>query len=218
MKFVLYWPCLRFLVSHLPYRRKKLLKPHPCLSGYDPSVCDWVGFIFLFLCFTCCASATSNSFVYEYNVPSQVTLDFRKSYSVDIGSVKLLNKTDEIQKFRYIKNSPLGYFFNRKTKEIKNLTLVPHSSAPEKEDSLFWALLGSGTWHTPVQPRSSITLTLYLNMNFHHQPQEIINYVIKNHKDLEYHIFNPIDFPASGTKAKKPPTVLISSFSVILPD
>ena len=177
---------------------------------------SWI-LLFLFPFFIHCVDDTRYSFVYDYDVSSQVTFDFRKSYAVYVGSVKLLNTENKAKKFRYVNNSPLGYLFNRKTKEIKALSLVPHSSAPEKMDSLFWALLGSGTSHTLVQPQSSITLKLYLNMNFYPQPKEIINYVIQNYENLEYHIFNPADFPSTETKAKKTPTVLIRSLSVILP-
>ena len=173
--------------------------------------------LFLLPFFTYCVGHTDSAFVYDYDVSSEVTFDFRKSYAVYVGSVELLNPGNKTKKFRYINNSPLGYLFNRKTKKIKALSLVPHSSAPEKMDSVFWALLGSGTSHTPVPAQSSITLKLYLNMNFYPQPKEMINYVIKNHKNLEYHIFNPADFPSAGAKAKKPPTALIRSLSVILP-
>ena len=173
--------------------------------------------LFLFPFFTHCANSSRYSFTYDYDVSSEVTFDFRKSYSVYVGSVKLLNTTNKTKKFRYFNNSPLGYLFNKKTKKIKALSLVPHSSAPEKMDSLFWALLGSGTSHTPVKPQSSITLKLYLNLNFYPKPQEIIDYVIKNHEHLEYHIFNPSDFPSEEERAKTPPAVLIRSLSVILP-
>ena len=160
---------------------------------------------------------TRYSFIYEYNVPSQVTFDLRKSYSVSAGSVKLLNNTNKHKKFRYINNSPLGYFFNKKTKQIRYFPLVPHSTAPEKSDSVFWALLSSGTFHTPVEPKQSITLTLYLNINSDPKPQESMVYIIKNHKDLEYHIFNPINFPPKGVKNPKAPDAIIRSINVILP-
>ena len=176
----------------------------------------FLALLFLVPFFTYCVEDNRYSFVYDYDVPSHVTFDFRKEYSAYVGSVTLLNTTDKTKKFRYINHSPLGYFFNKRTKKIKALSLVPHSSAPEKMDSLFWALLGSGTSHTPVQAQSSITLKLFLNMNFNPQPKEMINYVIKNHKDLEYHIFNPADFPSTGAKAGKPPTAVIRSFSVLL--
>ena len=172
-------------------------------------------YAFLFSANSACVDDTRYSFEYQYSVPSEVTFDFTKSYSVDAGSVVLLNTEDKKKKFRYINNSPVGYFFNRKTKETHRMDLVSHNADPEKGDSLFWALLGSGTSHTPVRSYGSTTLTLYLNINANARPKEILDYLIKNYKDLEYHIFNPDNFPPT-TGENNPPDAKISSIKVIV--
>ncbi len=171
-------------------------------------------FILFSLNASCYAGESKDSFVYRYNISSSVTFDFTKSYSVDLGSITLLNTENRKKKFRYIRHSPLGYFFNKKTKKKKHLTLVVHNAGPEKLDSVFWAILGSGTTHYPVKPNSSTTLTAYLNLNFNPRPKEIIEYVLKNHEDLEYHIFSPMNFEHNQEKAP-PPDVTIHSIEVI---
>ena len=133
----------------------------------------------------------ADSFVYQYHIVSSITFDFTKSYSVDIGSITLLNEENKTKKFRYYPHSPHGYFFNTKTKQVKRLTMVTHNNSKRKLDSIFWALLGSATYYYPVQPYGSTQLTAYLNLNFDPRPQEIIEYVTQNYKDLEYHIFDP---------------------------
>ncbi len=157
-----------------------------------------------------CTDKTRYSFEYKYNVPSEVTFDFTKSYSVDVGSVVLTNTENKTKKFRYINNNPLGYFFNKKTKKTQEMSIVAHSASPEKLDSLFWIFLDSATYHTPVKPHSSITLTLYLNINANPQPKKITEYVTKNYKDLEYHIFNPDNFPPITGKNKAPDQIIRS--------
>lgn len=162
-----------------------------------------------------CKEETRHSFEYQYDVPAEVTFDFTKSYSVSAGSVVLINRENKAKKFRYINNSPLGYFFNKRTKTTYRMSIVSHNADSEKLDSLFWAFLGSATYHTPVKPYHATTLTLYLNINANPQPAEITEYIVKNYEDLEYHIFNPENFPPITGKNKQPDAI-IHSIKVIL--
>ena len=176
------------------------------------------GWLFLFVVFSCHSASvdsTRYSFKYQYSVPSEVTFDFTKSYSVPAGSVVLLNKENQKKKFRYINNSPVGYLFNRKTKKTHRMQLTSHNADPETGDSIFWAFLGSGTVHTPVAPYGSTRLTLYLNINTNARVEEVLHYLIKNYRDLEYHIFNPENFPPTTGK-NNPPDAKISSIKVIV--
>ena len=151
--------------------------------------------------------SSKESFVYQYHITSNVTFDFTKSYSVDLGSITLLNEENKTKKFRYIRHSPHGYFFNTKTKKIKRLTMVTHNAGKRKLDSIFWALLDSATYYYPVQPYGSTQLTAYLNLNFYPRPKEIIEYVVRNYKDLEYHIFSPMN---DSEGENKPPDVKVT--------
>ncbi len=173
-------------------------------------------FFFVFVSLSAnCKEKNHHSFEYQYDVPSEVTFDFTKSYSVPAGSVALINRENKTKKFRYINNSPLGYFFNRRTNKTYRMSIVSHNADSEKLDSLFWAFLGSATYHTPVKPYNATTLTLYLNINANPKPAEITEYVVQNYKDLEYHIFNPAHFPPITGK-HRPPDAIIHSIKVIL--
>ena len=154
----------------------------------------------------------TDSFVYQYHIASSITFDFTKSYSVDIGYIKLLNEENKTKKFRYYHHNPYGYFFNTKTKHIKRLTMVTYNNDKRKLDSIFWALLGSATYYYPVQPYGSTQLTAYLNLNFDPRPQEIIEYVTQNYKDLEYHIFSPTSESEGKNKA---PSAKVHTIRVI---
>ena len=181
------------------------------------------GLLFLLTFTACCSASSKDTFTYRYNLVRSVTFDFTKSYSVDLGSITLTNEENRHKKFRYINNSPLGYFYNKKTGGIKMFSMVVHNASPSKGDSIFWALLGSGTSHYPVKPGSSTRLTAYLNINSSPQPLEIIKYIQKNHSHLEYHIFNPENYPLREVFSKNEiqrnidvtPDFVISSINLV---
>ena len=147
--------------------------------------------LFIFTSVAYGGSGKKDFFLYEYHLSKSITFDFTKDWSVTLGTIKLINKENKKKKFRYYSNSPYGHFFNKKTGKKKHLDLVIHNPGERKMDSLFWALLDSATYYYPVQPHGTATLTAYLNPNTYPRPQEMIEYIAKNHKDLEYRIFNP---------------------------
>lgn len=163
------------------------------------------GLVFLLLIFStgCEAGKSTDTFTYRYNLVRQVSFNFSKSYSVDLGSITCVNEENRHKKWRYINNSPLAYLFNKKTGRIKMMQMVVHNAAPSKMDSIFWALLDSATYYYPVKPHSSTRLTAYLNLNTYPQPIEIIKYIQKNHPHLEYHIFNPENYPLKEVFTKE---------------
>ena len=147
----------------------------------------------IFLCLLCthCTARSKDSFVYQYQLSQTAVFDLRKSYSASLGTVLVINNENRKKKFRHYNNSPWGYFYNKKTKKTKHLHLVTHNPAPRKADSIFWALLNAATWHHPMKPLGRHRLSAYLNFNLHNKPREIMEYVIKNSRDMEYHIFDP---------------------------
>ena len=149
-------------------------------------------FLVLFLCLANCAKEPPDVFVTQHNLSSSITFDFTKSYTVKVGTVTFLNKENKKKKWRYIYHAPLACLYNKKTKKCddqKGMPLVSHNPSPEVVDSLFWSLLDSATWHTPVKPYGSTQVTVYLNLNSYPQPGKLIQYIKDNHEDLEYHIF-----------------------------
>ncbi len=183
------------------------------LRGAAPALIGLFGAQSFFSAAAPAAAADGGDFVYQYNIYKTAVFDFSKSYSADLGEILLLNKGGKTKKFRHYGQNPLGYLFNRRTGEITRISFVSHNAAPRKLDSVFWALLGSPSHHYPVPPGGQARLTAYLNLNFYPRPREIIKYVTENHKDLEYHIFSPMNFPPNTGK-KSPPDALVSSIKI----
>ena len=138
-----------------------------------------------------CAPFPGDKFTYEYEILEGIRFDFSKSVGVEVGRIRLTNTEDRPKKFRYVHNSPRGHLFNKKTGKPVRLELVVHNSEPEVVDSIFWALLDSATYFTPIPPGGEIWLRAFLNLNYHPHPREIMEYIIGHHRDLEYHIFGP---------------------------
>ena len=164
-----------------------------------------------------CGEEEPYIFVTQYNLSSTVAFDFTKNYSAKIGTVTFLNKENKKKKWRYIYHAPRACLYNKKTKECDEsagMSLVSHNPDPETVDSVFWALLGSATSHTPVKPYGSTKVTLFINLNFYPRPKELIQNIKKNHQHLEYHIFirsgAVISQDLSG-----PPDFIIQSIKVI---
>ena len=155
----------------------------------------WFLGLFLLTFSAGCSARSKDTFTYRYNLVDSVTFNFTKGYSVDLGSITLINEENRHKKFRYINNSPLGHFYNKKTGGVRIQDMVVHNASPSKLDSVFWALLDSATHYHPVKPGGTTRLTAYLNLNTSPQPLDIIQYIQKNHPHLEYHIFNPERYP-----------------------
>ena len=176
-------------------------------------------FLFAFGCLAKAPDKSKDTFIYQYEGLSKKALfNFKKEYSADLGVMQLLNIQNKKKKFRSINHSPRGYFFNRKTKKITRLTVVVHNPAPRKLDSIFWAFLDSATYHYPVAANGSAKLHLYLNLNFYPRPRELIDFVSKNFKDLEYHIFSPSNFPNDSPNKMglgASPDFIVSSIEVL---
>ena len=156
-----------------------------------------------------CNSSTKNKnpFGYTYHVDQQITFDYSKSYSIPIGTILVQNKTNWKKKFRYHEANPKGYFFNTKTSTIHYVNFVTHSNTPRKMDfnNLGW-LIGIPGYFIPV--KDSITLKVYINLNRFPKPgpAELVRYVRENKKDLEYHIFNPENYPEPKISSSYPIT------------
>lgn len=142
----------------------------------------------------CCVTKTSvpDVFVIDHNLSSIVTFDLTKGYSVKIGTMTFLNTENKRKKWRYKYHAPLACLYDKIKKTCDTqagMTLVSHNPDPEEADSVFWALLDSATFYTPVKPNSSTKITVFLNLNFYVQPKKLKQNLIKNHKNWEYHIF-----------------------------
>ena len=156
--------------------------------------------VFIFSLLISCDSLTKNKnpFGYTYNLKQQVTFDYSKTYIIQIGTILVQNKTNWKKKFHYSESSPKGYLFNTRTGVIHYVSLVTHSDAPRKMNfDLLGLLIGLQTYHIPVRGKENITLKVYINLNRFPKPgpAELVRYVKENKKDLEYHIFNPKNYP-----------------------
>ncbi len=139
-----------------------------------------------------CVEEKPDIFVTQHNLSSTVTFDFTKDYSTKVGTITFLNKENKNKKWRLIYHAPLACLYNKKTKKCDKqagMPLVFDNSDSEEVDSVFWGLLDSATFYTPVKSYGSTQVTVSINLNSYPQPRKLIQYIIKNHEDLEYHIF-----------------------------
>ena len=171
----------------------------------------------IIILFTSCAEEKPDVFVTRHELSPAITFDFTKDYSVEVGTITFLNEENNKKKWRFVYHAPLACLYNKKTKkcdEQAGMPLVTNNPDPETVDSVFWALLDSATFHTPVKPYGSTQVTVYLNLNFYPQPKKLIQNIVKNHKDLEYHIFIRSGAVVSPDMSG-PPDFIIRSIKVI---
>ncbi len=151
-------------------------------------------FVFGVLFVLGCVGSASNAradFIYEYHLSTEIAFDFSKSNSVELGTLSVTNPDETHKKFRFIPHAPYGYLYNRKNKTCYSFGLIYDTTEPRVLDSVFWALLDSATYYYAVPAMSSLEFTVFMNVNAHPQPEQIVHYITENHDHLEYHLFDP---------------------------
>ena len=134
----------------------------------------------------CVPKKLNHSFQYTYRLSSSIHFDHTGSSK--IGTIDINHNAQKTQKFRHSSHTPRLYLYDKNTKKCYPFPIVLYNPAPEKVDSVFWALLDSATYHYPVPPNKIFSFTSYINLSLLSRNAVWMREHIKqNIKNLEFH-------------------------------